>query len=37
MTEVARTSETISEIEIRPLKTYRVEVKGDSVYLENEA
>jgi nitrite reductase/ring-hydroxylating ferredoxin subunit len=32
-----RTSEIVSDIEIRPLKTYKVEVKGDSIYLENEA
>ncbi len=32
-----KTGEIISEIEIRPLRTYRVEIRGDSVYLENEA
>lgn len=32
-----RTSEIVSEIEIQPLKTYKVAVKGDSVYVEVSA
>lgn len=29
-----RTGEIISDIEILPLKTYKAEVKGDSIYLD---
>jgi nitrite reductase/ring-hydroxylating ferredoxin subunit len=29
-----KSSEITSEIDIQPLKTYRVEVKGDSIYLD---
>jgi nitrite reductase/ring-hydroxylating ferredoxin subunit len=29
-----KTAELLAEIEILPLKTYQVEVKGDSVYVE---
>jgi hypothetical protein len=32
-----RTSEIISDIGIQSLMTYEVEVKGDSIYLENGA
>ncbi len=31
-----KTGEIISEIDIRPLKTYKVQVKGDSIYLDTE-
>jgi len=31
-----RTSQIISDIDIQPLTTYRVEVKGDSIYLDRE-
>jgi hypothetical protein len=31
-----RTSEILSDIDIQPLKTYRVEVKEDSIYLDRE-
>jgi nitrite reductase/ring-hydroxylating ferredoxin subunit len=31
-----RTSEILSDIDIQPLKTYRVEVDGDSIYLDRE-
>ena len=30
-----KTGEIISEIEIQPLKTYKVAVKGDSMFLDN--
>jgi nitrite reductase/ring-hydroxylating ferredoxin subunit len=30
-----RTAEVVSEIEVLPLKTYRVEVRGDSIFVEN--
>jgi nitrite reductase/ring-hydroxylating ferredoxin subunit len=30
-----RTGQIISEIEVLPLKTYKVETKGDSIYLDN--
>lgn len=30
-----KTGEIISEIEIQPLKTYKVAVKGDSIFLDN--
>ena len=30
-----KTGEIISDIQILPLKTYKVEMKGDSVYLDN--
>ena len=30
-----KTSEIVAEIEIEPLKTYKVKVKGDSVYLQD--
>lgn len=29
--------EILAEIEIKPLKTFKVEVKGDSIYVENKA
>jgi nitrite reductase/ring-hydroxylating ferredoxin subunit len=32
-----KTGELLSDIDIRPLKTYKVEVKGDSVFLDREA
>jgi nitrite reductase/ring-hydroxylating ferredoxin subunit len=32
-----RTNEIVSAIEIRPLKRYKVTVKGDSVYLDRRA
>jgi nitrite reductase/ring-hydroxylating ferredoxin subunit len=32
-----KTGEIISEIDIQPLKTYKVEVKGGSIYLDTEA
>ena len=32
-----KTGEIISEIDIQPLKTYSVEVQGDSIYLSREA
>lgn len=31
-----RTGEILSEIEVKPLKTYKVSVKGDSVILESD-
>lgn len=27
--------EIVSEVEIKPLKTYKVEAKGDSIYVDN--
>ena len=32
-----RTTEIISDIEIRPLRRYKVEMKGDSIYLDKGA
>ena len=31
-----RTSEIVSDIEIRPLRRYKVEMKGDSIYVDKE-
>lgn len=30
-----KTAEIVSEVEIQPLKTYKVELKGNSIYLDN--
>jgi hypothetical protein len=32
-----RTSQIVSDIEILPLRKFKVEVRGDSVYLDREA
>jgi|SRR5713101_6536557 nitrite reductase/ring-hydroxylating ferredoxin subunit len=32
-----KTGEIMSDIDIRPLRTYKVEMKGDSIYLSKEA
>ena len=32
-----KTGEIMSDIDIRPLRTYNVEMKGDSIYLSKEA
>jgi nitrite reductase/ring-hydroxylating ferredoxin subunit len=32
-----RTGEIMADIDIRPLKTYKVDVRGDSIFLESEA
>jgi nitrite reductase/ring-hydroxylating ferredoxin subunit len=32
-----RMGDLLSDIDVRPLKTYKVDVKGDSVYLDREA
>jgi nitrite reductase/ring-hydroxylating ferredoxin subunit len=34
MTMFQKTGEIISEIEIQPLKTYKVDVRGDSIFLD---
>jgi nitrite reductase/ring-hydroxylating ferredoxin subunit len=36
LTMFQRTAEIVSDIEIQPLKTYRVEVKGNSIFLGAE-
>lgn len=35
ITMFQRTYELLSEVEIRPLKTYKVVMKGDSIFLDN--
>ncbi len=35
VTMFKRTGEILSEIEVKPLKTYEVRIEGDSVFLEN--
>ncbi|MGP8124612.1 MAG: Rieske (2Fe-2S) protein [Nitrososphaerales archaeon] len=32
-----KTSEIVAAVEIKPLKTYKVEIRGDSVYIEDGA